>query len=119
MQVRATWAVVLVLLVFAGCGSDEAGDTQVAVSNGGTASIDAVVSDGDMELRFDAVAASATSSFQLAAFGSVSALTVSVGNVTSTANLTEGRSNVINIGADGKVSGVSVPVSSGSEGGGW
>ena len=84
MQVRATWAVVLVLLVFAGC-----------------------------------VAASATSSFQLAAFGSVSALTVSVGNVTSTANLTEGRSNVINIGADGKVSGVSVPVSSGSEGGGW
>ena len=106
MQVRATWAVVLVLLVFAGCGSDEAGDTQVAVSNGGTASI-------------DAVAASTTSSFQLAAFGSVSALTVSVGNVTSTANLTEGRSNVINIGADGKVSGVSVPVSSGSEGGGW
>ena len=112
MQVRATWAVVLVLLVFAGCGSDEAGDTQVAVSNGGTASIDAVVSDGDT------VAASTTSSFQLAAFGSVSALTVSVGNVTSTANLTEGRSNVINIGADGKVSGVSVPVSSGSEGGG-
>ena len=41
MQVRATW--VVALFVLAACASDAKDDTQVAVSNGGTASIDAVV----------------------------------------------------------------------------
>lgn len=118
MQVRATWVVALVLFVLAACAGDAEEDTEVAVSNAGTASIDAVVSDGETELRFVSVAANTTSTFQTATFGSLSGLTVSVGNVSSTIALTEGRGNVVNIGADGRVSGVVVRISSGSEGGG-
>jgi hypothetical protein len=117
MQVRTTWVVVLVLVVLAACAGDAGDETEVAVSNAGTASIDAVVSDGETELRFMGVAANTTSTFQAATFGSLSALTVSVGNVTSMIALTEGRSNVVNIGADGRVSGVAVRISSGNEGG--
>ena len=118
MQVRTTWVVALVLFVLAACAGDAEDETEVAVSNAGTASIDAVVSDGEAELSFASVAANTTSSFQVANFGSLSGLTVSVGNVTSTISLTEGRSNVVNVGADGKVSGVVVRVSTGSESGG-
>ena len=119
MQVRATWAVALVLLGLAACSSEE-DETQVAVRNNGAASIDATVSDGDSELSFQAVAAGTTSTFQTATFGALSGLTVSVGSATSTISLTEGKSNVVDIGADGKVSGVSAAVNSGSASeGGW
>jgi UDP-N-acetylmuramyl pentapeptide phosphotransferase/UDP-N-acetylglucosamine-1-phosphate transferase len=117
MLVRATWAVALVLLVFASCGSEE-DETQIAVKNSGMASISAAVSDGHTELRFDGVPAAATSPFQTATFGSPSGLTVSVASATSMIALTEGARNVVDIGADGKVVGVFLAVSSGPEGGG-
>ena len=118
MQVRVTWAVALVLYVLAACAGDAEDETEIAVSNAGTASIDAEVSDGEAKLRFEGVAANTTSSFQVASFGTLSGLTVSVGSVTSTISLTEGSGNVVSIGADGKVSGVVLRASTGIESGG-
>jgi hypothetical protein len=119
MQVRATWGIALVMLVLVSCSSEE-DETQLAVRNSGAASVSAAVSDGDTELRFDGVAAGTTSTFQTAVFGSLSGLTVRVGNVTSSIGLTEGERNVVDLGADGKVSSVFVAVSSsGEERGGW
>ena len=118
MQLRSGWGIALALHVLTACAGDAQDETEIAVSNAGTASIDAVVSDGDAELRFAGVAASTTSNFQVADFGSLSGLTVSVGSVKSTISLTEGSGNVVNIGADGKVSSVVVRASIGSESGG-
>ena len=125
MNVRSitSAALVCVALVLAACGKEESSTpTQVAVKNGGTASIDAKVSDGDTELSFDGVAAGTTSSFQTADFGALSALTVTVGTTNSTVDLGSGMRNVIEVGADAKVERVqhvSAPVS--AEGGdkGW
>lgn len=104
MRTRAITFAAAMWVVLAACG-DEAGDaqTQLAVRNGGSASIDATVSDGETELSFTGIAAGTTSNFQTATFGSLSALTVTVGTQTSSAELSEGEQNVVHVGADGKV----------------
>ncbi len=120
MLIRIMGAVALVLAL-ATCGSSEEAETQIAVrysANGGL--LDATVSDGSAELRFQGVAAGVTSNFQSAMFDSLSGLTVRVGTVNSTVDLTEGASNIIDIDGDGKVTGVFLPIGGGSEtGGGW
>lgn len=120
MRSVARWALASVLLLgIATCASEGEGETRVAVRNGGAASIDAAVSDGDTELLFEGVAAGTTSIFQSAPFGSLSGLMVSVGSATSTIDLRAGESNIVDIGVDGKVTNVTVAVPVASEGGGW
>jgi hypothetical protein len=109
----------LLLLAIAACGGEE-DETEVAVSNGNpTASIDAVISDGDTELRFEGVAAGTTSTFQIASFESFSGLTVRVGGVSSTIALSEGSRNLVNVAADGTATSVPLATSSGGGEGGW
>ena len=110
--------VAAVLLALASCGSEE-DETQVAVRNGGSASIDVTIGDGSDELAFTGVAPGTTSSFKTASFGSLSGLTVTVGTQQSDVDLTEGRRNVVDVGADGKVTGVVAQQGGSSEGGGW
>jgi hypothetical protein len=124
MRARATkWAALVVLLSFAACGKESDGDdaTVVAINNGGTAAVDAVISDGDTELTFSDVAPGTTSGFQTATFGSLSALTVTVGSTTSNADLNAGARNVVNLAADGRVDRVVTQAAPSSGGGddGW
>jgi hypothetical protein len=119
MFMRTTGAAALVFLL-ATCGGSEEVETHIAVryvANGGL--LDATVSDGSAELRFEGIAAGVTSNFQLATFASLADLAVRVGNVTSTVDLTEGASNIIDIDGAGKVTGVFVPFGGSETGGGW
>ena len=127
MRVRrqaTSWAA-LVLVVIAACGGEEADDaaaTQVAVTNEGSASIDATLSDGETELSFEGIAAGTTSGFQTASFDSLAQLTVTVGSATSRVDLGEGLLNVVSIGQGGEVSGVAAtapPSSGGGQDEGW
>ena len=123
MRARSTkWAALVVVVAFAACGKEsDDGATVVAINNGGTASVDAVISDGDTELTFDDVAPGTTSGFQTASFASLSALTVTVGSTTSNADLNAGARNVVNLGADGRVDRVVTQAAPSSGGGddGW
>lgn len=124
MRARATkWAALVVVVSFAACGKESDGDdaTVVAINNGGTASVDALISDGDTELTFSDVPPGTTSGFQTASFAALTALTVTVGNTTSNADLSAGARNVVNLGADGRVDRVVTQAapSSGSGDDGW
>lgn len=119
MLLRATPLVSLLLLLVTACATEET-DTQVAVKNQGSNSIDATISDGKTELEFMAVAAGTASMFQVATFGSLSALTVQVGDVSSTIELSEGKFNLVAVSPDSKVADVSVvAVSATTTGGAW
>lgn len=118
MMVRATPLVsLLLLLLITACASDET-DTQVAIKNQGSTSIDATISDGKTELNFPAIAAGTSSTFQIATFGSLSALTVQVGDASSNIELSANQYNLVTVGTDGKVADVSVVVVSASTAGG-
>jgi redox-regulated HSP33 family molecular chaperone len=119
---RATCAMGLLaalVLAAAACTNEEA-STQVAVRNSGDASIDAILGDGDSEMRFEAVAAGTTTSFRTFELDSVSGVTVGVGTQSSTVDLFDGDRNIIDVGPDSRVVRVTRPArSSGSSSGGW
>jgi hypothetical protein len=117
MRALKTCTAVLLFALVACGGGDQAVPTEVAVKNGGSASIDATISDGKAKLVFNAVAAGTTSSFKTASFASLSALTVTVQTQTSSADISEGMRNVVTIGADGKVEGVITELAPTSSGG--
>jgi hypothetical protein len=115
-----TWVAVVLVGLLACGGEDEGDPTTVAVTNDGSASIDATLSDGETELSFHGVAAGTTSTFQTASFSSLSSLTMTVAGESSSVDLTEGLQNVVVIDADGKVKAVTAQAPASSGGGdGW
>lgn len=118
MLVRARPIVLLWLIILAACASEDAA-AEVAIHNLGTGLINATVSDGKAPLEFAGVAAGTTSTFQIANFGSLSGIMVTVGSVTSTVALTDAARNTVDVAADGKVAGVRVEVIAGGSEGGW
>jgi hypothetical protein len=118
MQVRARPIVLFCLIILAACASEDVA-AEVAIHNLGTDPIDATVSDGKAPLEFAGVAAGTTSTFQTVSFASLSGIMVSVGSVTSTTTLTAAARNVVDVAADGKVSGVRVQVIAGGSQAAW
>jgi hypothetical protein len=119
MRASKTGVAVLLFALAACGGEDQAGPTEVAVDNAGSASIDATISDGQVKLVFDAVAAGTTSTFKTASFASLSGLTVTVRSEMASVDLSEGRRNVVKIGADGKVVGVTAEQATTTSSEGW